>query len=149
MRIGVDVGGTNTDAVLMDGARVAASHKTPTTANVSSGIVSALENVLASGGCAARRRDAVMIGTTHFTNAVVERRRLLETAAVRLALPANTAIPPMTDWPVRTARRGRQSHYLVHGGNEFNGRVDLAARRGGDSRALPRTSGGRGFARPH
>ena len=37
MRIGVDVGGTNTDAVLMDGARVLASTKTPTTANVSRG----------------------------------------------------------------------------------------------------------------
>ena len=55
MRIGVDVGGTNTDAVLMDGASVVATHKTPTTANVSSGIVSALEHVLASRRLCARR----------------------------------------------------------------------------------------------
>jgi N-methylhydantoinase A/oxoprolinase/acetone carboxylase beta subunit len=123
MRIGVDVGGTNTDAVLMDGARVAASHKTPTTANVSSGIVSALEHVLSGGGCAPGDVTAVMIGTTHFTNAVVERRRLLETAAVRLALPANTSIPPMADWP-STLRNAVGNHaYLVHGGNEFNGRI--------------------------
>ena len=62
MRIGVDVGGTNTDAVLMDGVRVVASHKTSTTENVSSGIVSALERVLASGGCAPTQVTAVMIG---------------------------------------------------------------------------------------
>ena len=29
MRIGIDVGGTNTDAVLMDGTNVLASYKTP------------------------------------------------------------------------------------------------------------------------
>ena len=123
MRIGVDVGGTNTDAVLMDGASVAATHKTPTTANVSSGIVSALEHVLASGACPPDQVTAVMIGTTHFTNAVVERRRLLDTAAVRLALPANTALPPMVDWPSALRDAVGNHTYLVHGGNEFNGRV--------------------------
>ena len=123
MRIGVDVGGTNTDAVLMGGASVAATHKTPTTANVSSGIVSALEHVLASGACPPDQVTAVMIGTTHFTNAVVERRRLLDTAAVRLALPANTALPPMVDWPSALRDAVGNHTYLVHGGNEFNGRV--------------------------
>ncbi len=122
MRIGVDVGGTNTDAVLMDGASVAATHKTPTTANVSSGIVSALEHVLVSGACPPDQVTAVMIGTTHFTNAVVERRRLLDTAAVRLALPANTALPPMVDWPAALRDAVGNHTYLVHGGNEFNGR---------------------------
>ena len=123
MRIGVDVGGTNTDAVLMDGTRVVASHKTPTTANVSSGIVSALEHVLAGGESRVEDVTAVMIGTTHFTNAVVERRRLLGTAAVRLALPANTALPPMVDWPDALRDAVGNQVYLVHGGNEFNGRV--------------------------
>ena len=31
MRIGIDVGGTNTDAVLMDGRTVLSATKTPTT----------------------------------------------------------------------------------------------------------------------
>ena len=35
-----------------------------------------------------RRARAVMIGTTHFTNAIVEARRLAPTAAIRLGLPA-------------------------------------------------------------
>ena len=42
MRVGIDVGGTNTDAVLMDERRVVTWHKTATTADVSSGIIAAL-----------------------------------------------------------------------------------------------------------
>ncbi len=37
-RIGIDVGGTNTDAVLLNGDVVAAKIKTPTTDDVMSGI---------------------------------------------------------------------------------------------------------------
>jgi N-methylhydantoinase A/oxoprolinase/acetone carboxylase beta subunit len=121
MRIGIDVGGTNTDAVLMDGDRVVASHKTSTTPDVSSGIITALEQVLSGGRCAPGDVTAVMIGTTHFTNAVIERRRLLEVAAVRIALPATQALPPMVDWPddLRTALGNHA--FFVHGGYEFNG----------------------------
>ncbi|MDP9370356.1 MAG: hypothetical protein M3Q03_19140, partial [Chloroflexota bacterium] len=41
LRIGIDVGGTNTDAVLMDGSQVVAKLKTPTTEDVTSGIATA------------------------------------------------------------------------------------------------------------
>ena len=40
-----------------------------------------------------------MIGTTQFTNAVIQRRSLLPVGIIRLALPATSAIPPLTDWP--------------------------------------------------
>ncbi len=76
MRIGIDVGGTNTDAVLMDGETVVAAYKTPTTENVESGVISALREVLGRSGTDPASIVAVMIGTTHFTNAVVERKRL-------------------------------------------------------------------------
>jgi N-methylhydantoinase A/oxoprolinase/acetone carboxylase beta subunit len=46
MRIGIDVGGTNTDAVLMDGRRVLAKVKALTTADVTGGISSALGALL-------------------------------------------------------------------------------------------------------
>jgi len=99
MRIGVDVGGTNTDAVLMDGEEVVGWHKTPTTPDVTSGITTAMKTVLEETRIPAQQIKAVMIGTTHFTNAVVERKRLMETAAVRLGLPATECLPPMVDWP--------------------------------------------------
>ena len=45
-RIGIDVGGTNTDAVLMQGQEVVDWVKTSTTADVTSGIVTALQELL-------------------------------------------------------------------------------------------------------
>ena len=122
LRIGIDVGGTNTDAVLMDDLTVISKIKTPTTEDVTSGITTALRHVLDSSGTPTGAIAGVMIGTTHFTNAVVERRRLMPVAAVRLGLPATAALPPMVDWPpdLRDVLGGH--YYLCHGGNEFDGR---------------------------
>ncbi len=122
MRIGIDVGGTNTDAVLMDGMAVKSWHKSPTTPDVSTGIMNALRTVMEEGGAAPSDISAVMIGTTHFTNAVVERKRLLEVAAVRLGLPATKGLPPMVDWPPDLGQALGYHRYLVHGGHEFDGR---------------------------
>lgn len=107
-RIGVDVGGTNTDAAIIDIAAtesesrgVCASSKTPTTVDVTSGIHSVIENVLSKS--AVNRRDvlSVAIGTTHFVNAVVEAdaRRLSKVAIVRLCGPFTKQIPPFSDFP--------------------------------------------------
>lgn len=122
MRIGIDVGGTNTDAVLMNGTQVLASTKTPTTPNVSDGITTALRTLVNDSGVPVAQLDAVMIGTTHFTNAVVERRRLQPTACIRLGLPATVCLPPMVDWPDDLAEVVGRNYYLAHGGHEFDGR---------------------------
>jgi N-methylhydantoinase A/oxoprolinase/acetone carboxylase beta subunit len=123
VRIGIDVGGTNTDAVLMDGVRVLATVKTATTPDVTSGIVDALRNLVKDHGSTPLDVQAVMIGTTHFTNAVVEGKRLMPTAAVRLGLPATAALPPLVDWPERLKQILGNHVYLCHGGHEFDGRV--------------------------
>ncbi|MCX5577724.1 hydantoinase/oxoprolinase family protein [Kaistia terrae] len=122
MRIGIDVGGTNTDAALMDGMTVLGACKTPTTSDVSSGISKVLRDVLSLTGVAVSEIKAVMIGTTHFTNAVVERKRLLEVAAIRLGLPATKGLPPMTDWPNDLATTLGRHTFMVRGGHEFDGR---------------------------
>ena len=122
MRIGIDVGGTNTDAVLMDGNTVVSSTKTPTTANVSEGIATALRNVIADSGIDATRIEGVMIGTTHFTNAVVERKHLTPTACIRLGLPATVCLPPMVDWPLDLRDIVGGNAHMAHGGHEFDGR---------------------------
>ena len=123
MRIGVDVGGTNTDAVLMDGREAKASHKAPTTANVSDGIVAAIENILSTSSVVSTDIQSVMVGTTHFTNAFVERKHLLDVGVLRLALPATRGLPPMVDWPGDIADAVGRHHYLVKGGYEFDGRL--------------------------
>ena len=46
MRIGIDVGGTHTDAVLLDGEELLATTKALTSADVTTGILNALEAVV-------------------------------------------------------------------------------------------------------
>ena len=48
-RVGVDVGGTHTDAVLMRGGEVLAEIKARTTEDVTSGVLTALRGVLGGG----------------------------------------------------------------------------------------------------
>ncbi|MCH7669090.1 MAG: hydantoinase/oxoprolinase family protein [Acidobacteria bacterium] len=122
MRVGVDVGGTNTDAVVMEDRRVLGTVKTPTTPDVTTGIVSALRSLIDDGVLVPSQVSGIMIGTTHFTNAVVEAKHLAATAAVRIGLPATTAVLPLVDWPDRLRRAIGNHVYLCHGGHEFDGR---------------------------
>jgi N-methylhydantoinase A/oxoprolinase/acetone carboxylase beta subunit len=128
-RIGIDVGGTNTDAVLLDGERVVAAVKTPTTADVTSGVTRALAELMGTPpaahggpGAPATTISAVMIGTTHFTNAVVQRRGLTRIAAVRIGLPASASLPPFVDWPDDLADLVRGEVVMLEGGHEYDGR---------------------------
>jgi N-methylhydantoinase A/oxoprolinase/acetone carboxylase beta subunit len=120
-RIGVDVGGTNTDAVLIDGHDVLAWAKRPTSADVTSGIREALTALFADAPVAASDVRAVMLGTTHFTNAVIVRRGLARTAVLRLCLPATAALPPLVDWPDDLRAAIAAPSILLHGGYEFDG----------------------------
>lgn len=122
MRIGVDVGGTNTDAVLIDGRRVVASTKQPTTANVSSGVAAAITAVLDKARMPPAGVTAVMIGTTHFTNALVERKHLDRVGVIRLASPSGEALPPLTAWPDALVAQVGRDCFLLPGGYEVDGR---------------------------
>ena len=103
-------------------SQVLAAVKESTSEDVTSGIVSAIEQIRGQHEFDGATIQAVMIGTTHFINGLVEARRLAPTAALRLGLPATRALPPFVDWPagLRAAISGRA--YLAHGGYEFDGR---------------------------
>ncbi|TCC17404.1 hydantoinase/oxoprolinase N-terminal domain-containing protein [Kribbella speibonae] len=122
MRIGIDVGGTNTDAVLLDGTTVLAANKSATSADVTAGIIDTLDRLQAERSFDPAQVQAVMIGTTHFINALIEARRLAPTAALRLGLPATASLPPLVDWPERLVEAISGRSYLAHGGHEFDGR---------------------------
>src|SRR2546421_5929941 len=121
-RIGIDVGGTNTDAVLLEDGRVAHAVKTPTTSDVTTGIVTALAELTRRPEIARSRIDGVVIGTTHFVNAVVQRRDLARIAAVRIGLPASASLPPFCDWPEDLAARVRGEVFMLEGGHDYDGR---------------------------
>jgi N-methylhydantoinase A/oxoprolinase/acetone carboxylase beta subunit len=65
LKIGIDVGGTNTDAVLLDEHnRLLAAHKTATTPDVQSGIEAGLSRLLEDSGVDRSAIRAAMLGTT-------------------------------------------------------------------------------------
>ena len=121
MRIGIDVGGTHTDAVIMDGNTVVTSTKVLTSADVMEGVANALDTVLSDSGLPNAQIQSVMIGTTQFTNAIVERRQLAKTGVFRLCLPSGRGLPPMVDWPEDIADAVGRHAYALHGGYLYDG----------------------------
>jgi N-methylhydantoinase A/oxoprolinase/acetone carboxylase beta subunit len=121
--MGIDVGGTNTDAVVLDPAgTLLAKTKVPTSADVTGGITAAIDSILADGSVPKERITHVMLGTTHATNAVLERRHLNRVAVLRIGAPATLAVRPLFGWPadLRAAVSGGEA--IVRGGIEIDGR---------------------------
>jgi N-methylhydantoinase A/oxoprolinase/acetone carboxylase beta subunit len=121
-RIGIDVGGTNTDAVLLADGRVVHAVKTPTTEDVTGGILAALELLRRDRHASEGKIDGVVIGTTHFINAVVQRRHLAKVAAVRIGMPASASLPPFCDWPKDLAALVAGEVFMLEGGHDYDGR---------------------------
>lgn len=121
MRIGIDVGGTHTDAVLLNDETVVSSIKALTTADVTSGILEALEFILTDSGVDEDAIEAVMLGTTQFTNSVIERKNLSEVAAIRIGLPSGNGLPPMTGWPDDISSSLGDARYMLKGGTLYDG----------------------------
>ncbi|MBM7573450.1 hydantoinase/oxoprolinase family protein [Aquibacillus albus] len=122
-KIGIDVGGTNTDAVILDeDNNVIESKKTPTTLDVETGIFNALEGVLSKTDINFHHIKSVMLGTTHATNAIIERKNLAKIAVLRICLPAGQSIEPMFSWDESLKEAVGNQYYLLHGGCEFDGR---------------------------
>ncbi|KAI0746875.1 DUF917-domain-containing protein [Daedaleopsis nitida] len=134
LRIGVDVGGTNTDGVLIDVARidaparrVLAHHKAATTPDVSTGIQTAIRNVLTQAAVSPSHVASVSIGTTAFINAVLEAdaRRLASVAVIRICGPYTKQCPPFIDFPNRLRALTEGHVAYVDGGFEIDGREIL------------------------
>ncbi len=122
-RIGIDVGGTNTDAVILDNEfNVVAETKTPTTADVSEGIYKALKEVIAVSNVPRSSIKYAMLGTTHCTNAIVERKHLNSIANIRIGAPATLAIKPLVGVPDDLRSLLGKHTFIIRGGHEFDGR---------------------------
>jgi|GEM_PF-31999 len=123
--IGVDVGGTNTDAVLLNGRDVVATAKVSTTEDVTTGIVNAIKAVMSDQPPTIKPSiRAVMVGTTHLLNALVQENYGDPVLVLRLAAPATTAADIALGWEARIRDRMVSEHSaIVSGGYEFNGDV--------------------------
>lgn len=122
-RLGIDVGGTHTDAVVLDDHnRPVAKSKARTSEDVTTGILEALESILTQPGVDRRDIAFAMLGTTHCTNAVTERKNLSRVGVIRIGAPATLAIPPLYSWPSDLREKIAPHTFILHGGFEFDGR---------------------------
>lgn len=121
-KLGIDVGGTNTDAIIIDEhLRVIASLKTPTSKDIYEGINQSIHDVLTIADIDKSQITQAMLGTTQCTNAIVENKHLAPIALVRLAAPAMGGIIPMVDWPEHLKGFVKES-ISVKGGYEYDGK---------------------------
>ena len=99
-RIGIDVGGTFTDAILIDGAtgKLYSAKAFTTPKDRSSGVIDAIRAVIAEAGMDPSRISEVVHGSTTGTNALIERTGaktgLLVTAGFRDVLEIGRVMRP-------------------------------------------------------
>lgn len=121
-RVGIDVGGTNTDAVILDDdGKPVESTKTTTTENITDGILNSFDKIIQQSGIPISQIQQVMFGTTHCTNAIAERRNLSDVGVLRIGLPATTSIPPFSEWPDNLISSIGNNVAIIEGGHEYNG----------------------------
>ncbi|KAE9379113.1 hypothetical protein N431DRAFT_499770 [Stipitochalara longipes BDJ] len=121
--IGIDVGGTNTDSVILQNDSVLAWHKTATTPDIQQGVETAIAAVVKNAGTPPSHVDCVKIGTTQFVNAVLEQdaSKLDKVAVIRLCGPYSRGSPPFLDFPPRL-RTLMEGHFgYVDGGYQVDG----------------------------
>ena len=121
IRIGVDVGGTNTDAVVMRAEEFLGGAKSPTTKDILSGVENAIKIALKQANIESKDVEALIIGTTHFVNAIVQRKSLAKTGLIRICLPSGGSILPFADWPEELVVSMNGNFQLVKGGFEMDG----------------------------
>ncbi len=121
-RLGIDVGGTNTDAVLIDeNLNVVADIKQPTSEDIYTGILEALRTILVVSQIDRTLITKAMLGTTQCTNAIVEHKNLAKIGILRIGSPASVAIPPMIDW-TPSLQEIAVASTIVGGGYEYDGK---------------------------
>src|SRR3990167_10870109 len=92
--IGVDIGGTNTDAVLVDqNDNIVCAAKSTTTEDISIGFTAALLKLMEEGAVSPKNIEGVFLGTTHATNALLQRKDLFQVGVIRIAGQRPEALP--------------------------------------------------------
>ena len=120
--IGIDIGGTNTDAVIIDeNQNIISSCKTSTTDQIADGFIKAINILLSKAKIKPNEISAVNVGTTHATNALLQKKDLLTVGVIRIA-GQNPFLPPAYGWPADTRSIIYKDQVTINGGFECDGK---------------------------
>ncbi|WP_066322087.1 hydantoinase/oxoprolinase N-terminal domain-containing protein [Bacillus sp. FJAT-29814] len=124
MRLGIDVGGTNTDVVLVsEKGQLLAAAKHLTTEDILTGMSVAISSVLNESGILPDQVKGVFIGTTHVLNAIYSKKKeLARTALIRLT-KQDITLEPGLDWPA-SLKSYIHSIYYLKSRNGYRGRKE-------------------------
>ena len=119
--IGIDIGGTHTDAVLVDETlKIVASFKTETTSPLEEGVKRGIEFLLGVNKSAI---TGIYVGTTHATNAILEGKDLYRVGVIRIAGHFPTSLRPCFAWPREIQSCVFAGYETIDGGFECDSRA--------------------------
>ncbi|GER67726.1 hydantoinase/oxoprolinase N-terminal domain-containing protein [Weizmannia acidilactici] len=119
MRIGIDIGGTNTHAVLVtDQGKLRMASSSVTTPDIFTGVRSSVGNLLKKTSIQPNEIKGIFVGTTELLNAVYEERTLAKTALIRIELQPSKIIPAL-NWP-ESLRSFLKEIYELKSNNRYN-----------------------------
>ncbi len=120
--IGVDIGGTNTDAVLVDQKdNIICAVKTTTTEDISMGFRAVLRELLKKAAVSPDNIQGVFLGTTHATNAILQKKDLLRVGVIRIAGQKPDTLPVAFAWPQDLRETVIGGFETISGGFECHG----------------------------
>ncbi len=120
-RIGIDIGGTNTDIVLVNSeAAIIAYAKTPTTSDTHSGVKTALMRIIKEVN---GKKDigGIFLGTTQAANAIHQQEDLYRVGVIRIAGHYPQSMPSCYMWPESLKKMLYVDTVNVDGGFECHG----------------------------
>lgn len=120
--IGIDIGGTNTDAVLIENQeKIVALAKVSTTEDIAIGFEQVLVKLLAQKKADLDEIEEVIVGTTHATNAILQQKELYRVGVIRIAGQYPESPPPCFGWPKELSQAILSGYATIDGGFECHG----------------------------
>lgn len=99
MRLGIDVGGTNTDAVIVNAdGKLLSWAKQLTSEDIVTAIYQAADTALKEANISPKKISGVFLGTTHVLNALYHPGQLAKTALIRIVKHPSAIVPGLY-WP--------------------------------------------------
>ncbi|MBN9378188.1 MAG: hypothetical protein BGO14_05935 [Chlamydiales bacterium 38-26] len=121
-KIGIDIGGTNTDVVLIDyQSNVVACAKTTTTKELNIGIKNGLKQVLEESRILREDIQGIFLGTTQIANAIHQRDNIYKVGVIRIAGQRPDSIPSCFLWPDELKKSIYVDTVTINGGFECHG----------------------------
>lgn len=121
-KIGIDIGGTNTDIVLVDSQNVIlACAKTPTTSDTNTGVKTALMRILSEINIGKEEITGIFLGTTQIANAIHQQEELYRVGVIRIAGHHPQSLPTCFTWPAELKKILYVDTVTVDGGFECHG----------------------------